>query len=227
MFKRLALIRDAGGTNTYIRTWIVLLGTVILSAGEWLFFGSVIGGCAAIVLTIAGWCFRASIMEMGAVYGKHSMLILFVYGFILFLTKRLGFGQHAQVVVITIATAFMFNLNFWSISEAALWDETHFDESDPVVNLADSAVRTFNEYLAGSPNSYIRLSVTGEGVAGYLYDLKIQDLPVDDNDRVDTSHGFILAVASQDAPMLQGSTISWETQADGTQGFKFDNPNAF
>jgi len=226
MLHRMALIRDFGGNGPFIRTWIVLIASIVFPVLEWSFFGGITGSCAVVTLTIAGWYFRNSIMEMGEFYNKYSTLILFVYGVVLFLTKRLGVGLHGQLIVITIATVVIFNLNFWSISEAALFERNELEQSDRVVDLTESAVETFKQYLAGSQNSYIRLSVIRNEGTGYLYDLKIQELPAGSDDRVDTSDGFTLAIPCEDAALLEGSTISWETQADGTEGFRFDNPNA-
>jgi Fe-S cluster assembly iron-binding protein IscA len=68
--------------------------------------------------------------------------------------------------------------------------------------------------------------VKNEEPAGFMYDLKFDDTPLNDEDRVDSSHGFQLVVDARSSLFLQGATIDWETQSDGEAGFRFDNPHA-
>ncbi len=94
-----------------------------------------------------------------------------------------------------------------------------------VVNLTDSAIAKFREFLAAEPTKHIRLSVKNEGPTGFMYDLQI-DQSISDSDFVDRSHGFTLVVDPKSSLYLGGTTIDWQTQSDGQAGFKFDNPNA-
>ncbi len=96
----------------------------------------------------------------------------------------------------------------------------------PVVELTDSAVAKFFEFLKDTPDAHIRLSVKREGPSGFMYDLKIEPTPWSDQDLVDQSHGFAIAVPPRDFIYLDGATIDWESRPDGTAGFKFHNPNA-
>jgi hypothetical protein len=129
MFRRMKLIYDVGGIWPAISTWVVLLGAIAFPVAEWLLFRSVFCLMVVIGVTFLGWLMRRRIMEIGPVYSIYSTRILFAYGVVLFLTKRLGFGHHAQLVVITLATVLMFNLNFWTVSEAAIADQEI--ENDP------------------------------------------------------------------------------------------------
>lgn len=226
MLHRISLIRQVGGTGPFIRTCLLLVASIVMSAVEVAYFGGVTGGIAAVVLTMAGWYFRTQIMELGAAYAKASSLILLVYGVVLFLAKYSGFGIHGQLVVIIIATVIMFNLNFWSISEAALQETEAFAEDGSVVYLHDSAAEAFRHYLGETKNSYIRLWLSGDADTGFTYQLNVQELPAGSDDKIDTSHGFTLAIPREDIPLIEGTTISWETKADGSNGFKFDNPRA-
>ena len=116
----MAYIREAGGNNVCWRTWFVLLGSIGISVAEWVIFRGLVCAVLAIVLTGLGLKFRKSIMEWGTEYRQRSTLMLFSYGIILFAAKHFGLGHHIQLVVIGIATVLMFNLNFWSISEAVV-----------------------------------------------------------------------------------------------------------
>lgn len=122
MINRMRLIREVGGAPAFVSTLIVLLGCIAFPVFEFSAFGTLY--CAAFVaaLTTLGWLFRKRIMEFGAEYQKRTRVILFLYGAVLVSTKYLGGGYHAQLVVITIATAIMFNLNLWSVSEAVIED---------------------------------------------------------------------------------------------------------
>lgn len=96
----------------------------------------------------------------------------------------------------------------------------------PVIELTDSAVAKFVEYLKDTPDDHIRLSVKREGPSGFMYDLQIEPTPWSDQDFVDQSHGFAIVVSPRDSIYLDGATIDWESRPDGTEGFKFHNPNA-
>lgn len=95
-----------------------------------------------------------------------------------------------------------------------------------VVELTDPAVAKFVAYLEDSPGDHIRLSVKREGPTGFMYDLQLESPPWSDEDFVDQSHGFAIVVSPRDSIYLDGATIDWETRPDGTEGFKFHNPNA-
>ncbi|MCS7468294.1 iron-sulfur cluster assembly accessory protein [Stieleria sp. ICT_E10.1] len=92
--------------------------------------------------------------------------------------------------------------------------------------MTDAAVAKFVAFLNDAPNDHIRLSVKQEGPTGFMYDLQIESPPWTDDDLVDRSNGFTIVVSPRDSIYLDGATIDWETRPDGTEGFKFNNPNA-
>ncbi len=94
-----------------------------------------------------------------------------------------------------------------------------------VVNLSDSAIAKFKEFLATEPTKHIRLSVKRGGSTGFTYDMQIDD-SINEFDFVDRSHGFALVVDRKSSIYLEGATIDWQTQPDGQAVFKFKNPNA-
>jgi len=104
--------------------------------------------------------------------------------------------------------------------------ETDGDTNRSVVELTDAAVDKFVAFLKDSPDGHIRLSVKRDGPTGFMYDLQVESSPWTDEDFVDQSHGFALVVSPPDSIYLDGATIDWETRPDGTEGFKFHNPNA-
>ncbi|EMI15547.1 FeS cluster biogenesis domain protein [Rhodopirellula maiorica SM1] len=95
-----------------------------------------------------------------------------------------------------------------------------------VVELTDAAVAKFISFLKDAPGDHIRLAVKREGPSGFMYDLQIESPPWSDEDLVDKSNGFTMVVSPRDSIYVDGATIDWETRPDGTEGFKFHNPNA-
>jgi len=104
--------------------------------------------------------------------------------------------------------------------------ETDALSNQSVVKLTDAAVAKFAAFLSDAPSDHIRLSVKRDGPTGFMYDLQIESPPWSDDDLVDQSNGFTLVVSPRDSTYLDGATIDWETRPDGTEGFKFHNPNA-
>jgi iron-sulfur cluster assembly accessory protein len=97
--------------------------------------------------------------------------------------------------------------------------------SRPVIRLTESAAAKLREKLAGEPKSNLRVLVRRTGPTGFSYGLEL-DEKLGVTDFVDESHGFRVVVDSVSYVFLDGTTIDWVTQADGSAGFKFDNPNA-
>lgn len=98
--------------------------------------------------------------------------------------------------------------------------------SESLVAITDAAAAKFNQFLADFPGNHVRLSVKEVGPNGFAYDLQVEPPPWKQDDVVTHSHGFALVVSPRDSVYLDGLKIDWETQADGTAGFRFHNPNA-
>ena len=121
MFYRMALIRSATGNGPFIRTLIFLFASMGLPIAEWFIFGACYGGPVVIVLTILGWMLRSIIRRLGDYFQVVMMIVLVAYGGLLLMFKTQGYSNHAQLVLITAATAIVFNLNYWYISETVIY----------------------------------------------------------------------------------------------------------
>ena len=117
------LIREVGGWYASFGTWVVLIASFALPFIELTAFGTGYGFAIAVSFMAVGWLFKNQIVELGAEYGRRSNQVLIVYALVFYLAKRLDATHHAQLLIILVATVIMFNLNFWSISEAAIIDK--------------------------------------------------------------------------------------------------------
>ncbi len=95
-----------------------------------------------------------------------------------------------------------------------------------VVIITPSAAAKFHEFLADSPTSHICVALKEGGYSGLMYDLQIEDPPIDPNYLIDRSNGFTLVISPEHAKYLTGATIDWKNQPDGSSGFEFHIPNA-
>lgn len=123
MFKRFGYLFSIGGWNLFLRTLLVLLVAVGLSVVEYKYLGGLSCALMTVGLTVAGWIFRKKIMEIGPQYRRYARRILTIYAVLLFIVARADLGRQVQMAVICLACIAIFNLNFWSISEAAVVDE--------------------------------------------------------------------------------------------------------
>lgn len=123
VLNRFSLLLNVSGWNVFLRTMLCLVTALGLAIAEFVLFREMYCGIITIVLTLLGWCFRRAIMKLGANYSRHSRRFLFVYGLFLVIANYAGLGVQIQLAIIAFACTVMFNLNFWSITEAAIVDQ--------------------------------------------------------------------------------------------------------
>ncbi|MFO0455024.1 MAG: hypothetical protein ACK5Z0_03370 [Planctomycetota bacterium] len=123
MLKRFGYLYSIGGWNCFLRTLLMLLVATGISVVEYKYLGGLYCALMTVVLTAAGWFFRKTIMEIGPQYRRYARRIFTFYGVLLFIVVRADLGRQVQLAVICLACVAIFNLNFWSISEAAIVDE--------------------------------------------------------------------------------------------------------
>ena len=111
-----------------LRTVLMLVTAVGVSVAEFVMFGGVASALLTAGLTFAGWTARKWIMERGANYRAQTSKILPVYFACYLIAKYAGLGTQIILAIITVGCMLMFNLNFWSITEAAVVDEQLNDE---------------------------------------------------------------------------------------------------
>lgn len=123
MLTRTSYLLSIGGWNVFLRTAFMLLAAIGFSIFEYFQFGGIYCASATVLLTFVGWMFRNKIMEFGADYRHQSSRILSAYFVCFLIAKYSGLGNELLIVIITVGCMLMFNLNFWSITEAAIVDD--------------------------------------------------------------------------------------------------------
>lgn len=107
---------------------IVLARTLLLLAGV---IGMAIFGILVIkspwMLVVAviglggGWLLRRTIVEYFEILSWALPAALFVYGIVLFVGDRiLGLSGEMQLLIITITTVLVFDIQFWSFSDTSI-----------------------------------------------------------------------------------------------------------
>jgi iron-sulfur cluster assembly protein len=95
-----------------------------------------------------------------------------------------------------------------------------------MLTLTDSAIKAISRFVIGaeSPNTGLRISVTGGGCSGFQYGLRLEEAPGAEDTVVEYGDVKVF-VDPASAPMLAGVTVDFVDSIDGS-GFKFENPNA-
>jgi hypothetical protein len=75
---------------------------------------------APVVLTAAGYFARARIVALIERIAVAVKAGLFVYGLVLFFGERAGIENDWQLLIITVTTALLFNLQFWAFSDSRI-----------------------------------------------------------------------------------------------------------
>ena len=106
---------------TFARTILLLVGL-----GGMVIFGAVIftspwPAAVAIVGLALGWVFRRIIVGSFKTLTWAIPAGMFAYGIVLFVGDRLfGLSGEMQLLIITITTIVMFNIQFWSLSDPTI-----------------------------------------------------------------------------------------------------------
>ena len=95
-----------------------------------------------------------------------------------------------------------------------------------IVNLSEAAAYRVKEMMTHNEEegSFLRVAVNGGGCSGLSYGMGF-DKEKKDDDILLHQHGLEILVSSEDAPILNGTTIDYKESLMGG-GFTIDNPNA-
>lgn len=94
------------------------------------------------------------------------------------------------------------------------------------IDVTDEAMNAMQGAMANSDgDDVLVISVLGGGCSGFMYDMQIQDRPVDDGWQFVSCEGVTIAVHDRDSKQLSGIQLHFENSLMGG-GFKIVNPNA-
>lgn len=118
MISRFTRIKDEFGTRVLLRILLLLLALGGLSLLGWLAIGSLWPAALSISGLLIGWLLRGFILEYGESLTWALPVGLTVFGIVAFIgEKLLGMSREAQLMVITLTTVAVFNIQFWWLSD--------------------------------------------------------------------------------------------------------------
>lgn len=117
MLHRFRKIDREFGRSTVVRLAVLLIGLGIMAAMGWGMFDSPWASIIAVGGLAAGFLCRHWITLGVSHYHVVIPAGLFVYGLVLFAGKRLGIEPEMSLLIITLTTVVVFDLQFWSLSD--------------------------------------------------------------------------------------------------------------
>ena len=118
MISRLTRIKDEFGTKMLLRILLLLVGLVGVSLLGWLALDTLWPVGISIAGLLVGWLLRSAIVERGESLTWALPVSLTIYGVVLFIgEKLLGISRELQLLIITLVTVAVFNIQFWWLSD--------------------------------------------------------------------------------------------------------------
>jgi hypothetical protein len=116
VFHRFHAIHIKFGKKALFKTLILFIGLVVMSAMGLLLFSSVGAMTISVVGLVLGYLLREQIARHTEQFPLFIRVGLLTYPVILFLGKQLGITHNVQLLIITLTTVILFDLQFWSLS---------------------------------------------------------------------------------------------------------------
>lgn len=91
-----------------------------------------------------------------------------------------------------------------------------------IVTFTSKALRKVRESQVVDGGKYIRVDV----LPGFVYYIRFEDTMDNTVDILNEQSGIKILVSKTAQPYLLGSTIDWQVDSAGREGFHFENPNA-
>ncbi len=123
ILKRFRRIKTEFGTYNFVRLIIMLVGLVGMTLLGIFKFSSVLAGIITIIGLLIGFLLKDQIPKGIEYYPKITSVGLFIYGIVLLLGDWFKIGNYWKVIIITVTTVIIFNLQFWSLSDPAVVNE--------------------------------------------------------------------------------------------------------
>ena len=118
IFHRFTRIHREFGTKVFAKTVFLLVALVGMSLLGAIGLKSPWAAAVAAIGLFLGWFLRRSIVEWAESLFWAVPAGLFVYGMVLLVGERvMGISRDLQLLIITATTVFLFDLQFWSLSD--------------------------------------------------------------------------------------------------------------
>jgi hypothetical protein len=118
MISRLSRIKNEFGMKMLLRVVLLLVGLVGMSLIGWFALGSLWPAGISIVGLLIGWLLRRAIVDHGESLTWALPVSMAIYGIVLFIGERLlGIPRDLQLLIITLTTVAVFNIQFWWLSD--------------------------------------------------------------------------------------------------------------
>jgi hypothetical protein len=120
LLDRLDEIRLKCDTGDLIRISVLFIGLVVLAVVGLIFFSSPWPAIIVVTGWLLGFLFQKLIVRGVAYYSTVFRIGLIVYGIVLFVGDQIGLSLTTKCLIITITSAIVFNLQYWSISDPSV-----------------------------------------------------------------------------------------------------------
>jgi hypothetical protein len=118
MISRFNRIKREFGKMALLRTLLLVAGLVGVSVMGVVFFGSPWALGISAVGLLAGWLLREKIVEHGQSLTWVLPAALTAYGILMFFGERvLGISRELQLLIISVVTVIVFDIQFWWLSD--------------------------------------------------------------------------------------------------------------
>ena len=118
MIKRLARVRREFGTVLFLRVLVLLAALIVMPVLGWFWLGTPLPAVVSIAGLLLGYALRAEIVDHRESLTWAVPIGLTVYGIVLTAgEKLLGFTHTTQLLIITITTVIVFDIQFWWLSD--------------------------------------------------------------------------------------------------------------
>lgn len=121
MIVRLRRIHREFGMQALLKTLLLLFGLAAMSLMGIFMFGRFDAAVVAVAGVALGALARREIAQRAALLPKAVRAGLFVYAIVLFLGGQLGIDNALKLLVITLTTVVLFDLQFWSLSDPGVY----------------------------------------------------------------------------------------------------------
>ncbi len=120
MIDRFIQIHRKFGFGASARIGLLVAGLVAMPIFGVLGFGSWWPALIAVAGLVLGFLVRRQIVSAFEWTSWAMPTALFIYSALLFVGERLGISREAQVMLITLTTVAVFDLQFWSLSDPSI-----------------------------------------------------------------------------------------------------------